>query len=70
MPLYSTHECAYPPPMTTTANNRSRALIWWGAALLCLLAGYIDLARGGMTIAPILLILGYVVLVPAAILKG
>lgn len=56
--------------MNTTAKNRSRALMWWGAALLCLLAGYVDLARGGETIAPILLIIGYVVLVPAAILKG
>ena len=56
--------------MTTTAKNRSRALIWWGAALLALLAGFIDLARGGETIAPLLLILAYVVLIPAAIIKG
>jgi hypothetical protein len=44
--------------------------MWWGAAVLVLLAGYIDLARGGETIAPVLLVLGYLVLVPAAILKG
>jgi len=56
--------------MTTSTKNRSRALLWWGAAALSLLAGYIDLARGGETIAPLLLILGYVVLVPAAIIKG
>ena len=56
--------------MPTSASNRSRMLLWWGAALLTLLAGYIDLWRGGETIAPILLVLGYVVLVPAAILKG
>ena len=68
--LFSSHERGYPPPMTTTVKNRSRALMWWGAALLCLLAGYVDLWRGGETIAPILLIVGYVVLVPAAILKG
>jgi hypothetical protein len=37
---------------------------------LVLAAGYVDLARGGETIAPILLVLGYVVLVPLAILKG
>jgi hypothetical protein len=55
---------------STTMNNRSRALLWWGAAALALLGGYVDLWRGGETIAPILLILGYVVLVPAAILKG
>jgi hypothetical protein len=35
-----------------------------------LLGGYADLARGGETIAPLLLVLGYVVLVPLAILKG
>ena len=56
--------------MNTTLNTRSRALIWWGAAALSLLGGYVDLWRGGETLAPILLILGYVVLVPAAILKG
>ena len=56
--------------MTQTTPNRTRALMWWGAAVLVLLAGYIDLARGGETVAPILLVLGYVVLVPAAILKG
>ena len=44
--------------------------MWWGAAVLVLAAGYIDLARGGETVAPILLVLGYIVLVPAAILKG
>jgi energy-converting hydrogenase Eha subunit C len=54
----------------TSRSSRSRALLWWGAAALVLLAGYLDLARGGETIAPILLIIGYVVLVPAAILKG
>ncbi|MGI9078637.1 MAG: hypothetical protein ACR2G6_15100 [Gemmatimonadaceae bacterium] len=55
------------PNIQTTA--RSGALIWWGAAALALLAGYIDLARGGETIAPILLVLGYCVLIPVAILK-
>ncbi len=56
--------------MTTIEKNRSRALMFWGAAALALLGGYFDLARGGETIAPILLVLGYVVLVPLAILKG
>jgi hypothetical protein len=51
-------------------NDRTRALVYWGAALLTLLLGYLDLWRGGETIAPILLVLGYVVLVPLAILKG
>jgi hypothetical protein len=53
----------------TETNPRSRALMWWGAAALTLLAGYVDLARGGETIAPILLVLGYCVLIPVAILK-
>ncbi len=56
--------------MTDAQKNRSRALMFWGAALLSLLLGYVDLARGGQTVAPILLVLGYVVLVPLAILKG
>jgi energy-converting hydrogenase Eha subunit C len=56
--------------MTTIEKNRSRTLLYWGAAVLVLAAGYLDLARGGETIAPILLVLGYVVMVPLAILKG
>ncbi len=56
--------------MTETQKTRSRALLFWGAALCTLLLGYADLWRGGETIAPILLVLGYVVLVPLAILKG
>ena len=53
----------------TDALSRSRPLIWWGLALVTLAAGYADLARGGTTIAPILLVVGYCVLVPLAILK-
>ena len=49
--------------------SRSRSLIWWGAAALALLLGYADLARGGTTVAPFLLVLGYCVLIPIAILK-
>jgi hypothetical protein len=33
-----------------------------------LLAGFADLVRGGETLAPILLIVGYCVLIPLAIL--
>jgi len=46
-----------------------RGVMWWGIALLVLLVGFADLARGGETIAPILLAIGYCVLVPIAILK-
>lgn len=49
---------------------RSRPLLWWSIALLTILLGYADLARGGMTIAPILLVAGYCVLVPLAILRS
>ena len=56
--------------MTATDNPRSRALLYWGAAALSLLLGYLDLWRGGETIAPLLLVIGYVVLVPLASLKG
>jgi hypothetical protein len=59
------------PPQPDTAVARRRAtLIWWSLAAGSLLAGYADLVRGGETIAPILLVLGYCVLVPLAILKS
>ena len=48
--------------------RRARSAVWWGVALIVLAAGYADLARGGDTIAPILLVLGYCVLIPLAIL--
>lgn len=44
-------------------------LAWAIAAAVVLLLGYVDLWRGGETIAPILLVLGYCVLIPIAILK-
>ncbi len=49
--------------------SRRRSLVLWAVAILVLLVGYADLARGGETLAPILLVLGYCVLVPLAILK-
>ncbi len=52
---------------STTKNNRT--WLWWGLAIGALLLGFADLARGGETIAPILLVIGYCVLVPMAILK-
>ncbi|HEX8850589.1 MAG TPA: hypothetical protein VF761_13755 [Gemmatimonadaceae bacterium] len=53
----------------TGTATRSRSLILWVVAAIVLIAGYADLWRGGETLAPILLILGYCVLVPLAILK-
>jgi len=39
-------------------------------AALILLGGYADLARGGMTVAPILLVVAYCVAIPLAIYRG
>ncbi|MDB4884205.1 MAG: hypothetical protein JWL95_2971 [Gemmatimonadetes bacterium] len=47
---------------------------WRGAhvvralAAAALVVGYLDLVRGGITLAPALLVAGYVVLVPLALL--
>ena len=49
---------------------RTRPLLFWGLAIVTIGAGFADLARGGETIAPILLVIGYCVLVPLAILKA
>ncbi|HEX5438749.1 MAG TPA: hypothetical protein VFW98_16475 [Gemmatimonadaceae bacterium] len=49
--------------------TRAGSGLWWGLAVLALVLGYADLIRGGITIAPILLVLGYIVLIPIAILK-
>jgi hypothetical protein len=51
------------------AGARVRAYAWWIAAAVALIGGYADLWRGGETLAPILLVLGYCVLVPIAILR-
>jgi hypothetical protein len=48
---------------------RARPLMYWGLAFLAIAVGFFDLTRGGITIGPILLVLGYCVLVPLAILK-
>ncbi len=53
----------------TDTTPRSRTALWWGLAIGTIALGYVDLARGGVTIAPILLVVGYCVLVPLAILK-
>ncbi len=52
------------------ASTGRRLGLWWPAAVLVLLAGYADLWRGGETLAPILLVVGYCVLVPLAILRA
>lgn len=42
--------------------------IIFGAGLLVIILGYISLASGSITLAPILLILGYCVLIPVSII--
>ena len=53
----------------TTASARRPGWLWWGLAAAALLLGYADLIRGGITLAPILLVVGYCVLIPVAILR-
>ena len=59
-----------PRPESSGIRRFDRPAIWWGAAAAALVLGYADLARGGITLAPILLVLGYVVLIPVAILRS
>jgi len=54
---------------TASQPTFSRRLQWWGLVAITLIVGYGDLWRGGETLAPILLVLAYCVLVPIAILK-
>ena len=51
-------------------TSQARPWLWWGIAAVTIPLGYADLARGGTTIAPILLVAGYCVLVPLAILRS
>jgi hypothetical protein len=55
--------------MGPVTSPRTRPLLFWGLAALTRLAGYADLIRGGEVLAPILLVIGYCVLIPLAILK-
>ena len=50
-------------------SSRTKSIGLWVAALATISIGFADLARGGTTIAPVLLVIGYCVLVPVAILK-
>jgi hypothetical protein len=45
-----------------------RAHVVRAAAAVALVLGYADMAHGGITAAPVLLVIAYVVLVPLAIL--
>ena len=42
---------------------------WLGGGALAVIAGYVLLAAGSMTLAPVLLVAGYCVLLPIGIVK-
>jgi hypothetical protein len=43
---------------------------WLGAGAIVIIAGFIALSMGSITLAPLLLVLGYCVLIPVGILVG
>jgi hypothetical protein len=47
-----------------------RNWMWLGAGAVVITAGFITLSQGSITLAPILLVLGYCVLIPVGILAG
>lgn len=53
----------------SSSRDSRRTWLYWGLALGTLILGFADLVRGGETLAPILLVVGYCVLVPLAILR-
>ena len=61
-------------PASDSARARTRARVGgasvaaWSATALCLVGGYADLAAGGVTVGAILLVLGYAVALPSALL--
>lgn len=62
------------PPPSQAAKDPPKSvwrspLLLWGAAALSLMLGFVDLWRGGEGLASTLLVIGYLVLIPIAILK-
>lgn len=57
-----------PPPRPTVSFSRTNAL-WLGLGTLVIVVGYALLAKGDTTFAPVLLVLGYCVLLPVGIVK-
>jgi hypothetical protein len=48
----------------------SRNYTWFGIGILIIVIGYVALGMGSITLAPILLVLGYCVIIPISILIG
>lgn len=57
-----------PAGRPTLAFSRGNG-IWLGAAVIAIAIGYFLLSTGSMILAPILLVLGYCVLLPIGIIK-
>jgi hypothetical protein len=53
-----------------TAAPAWRAHTLRAAAAAALLLGYADLVRGGLSVAPLLLVAAYLILIPAALLRS
>jgi len=53
---------------TTTLVLGRKNWITFGTGILSILIGYIFLSRGSITAAPILLVLGYVILIPISLI--
>ena len=56
------------PTGPTLSFSRVNAM-WLGAGAVSIAIGFVLLAEGSMTIAPVLLVLGYCVLLPVGIIK-
>jgi hypothetical protein len=54
-------------PRSISGASR-RAYVMRLAAILVILVGFVDLARGGITLAPLALVVGYLVLAPLSFL--
>jgi len=65
----SSNAAGAPGRVSGRAAPSRAALILAVAAVLSIAVGYLLLSRGSITAAPLLLVLGYAVLMPAAILR-
>ena len=63
-----TPKTVVPAGRPTLAFSRENG-IWLGAAVIAIAIGYFLLSTGSMILAPILLVLGYCVLLPIGIIK-
>ncbi len=49
---------------------RDKGWGWFAAALIVIIIGYVSLGSGSTALAPLMLVLGYCILVPAALLRA